>query len=47
VHLLADVASGRKRHQDQLEIVAGVEDPPEVAVLDGALFDIVAIAFHA
>ena len=32
VHLLADVAAGRQRHQHQLEILAGVEDAAEILI---------------
>ena len=46
VHLLADVAAGRQRHQHQLEVLAGVEDAAEILVGDRRLLDIVDIALH-
>src|SRR5205085_1524904 len=46
VNLFADLIAGLQRHGDELQMVARVEHPAEVLVLDRPLLDIVAIAFH-
>jgi hypothetical protein len=42
VHLCANLLPWLKRHQHQLEMLTGVEDTPEVFVVDRQLVDVVA-----
>ena len=44
VHFLADVAACRQGHQHQLQVMAGIENAPEIVVSDGQLLNIVAIS---
>ena len=41
-----DLVAGLQRHQHQLQIMPRVEHPPEIVVLFGQVFDIVAESVH-
>src|SRR4051812_13280012 len=44
--LLTDFVARLQGHRNQLKMMASVEDSAEILVLEGPLFDIVAIALH-
>jgi hypothetical protein len=46
VDLLADLLARLERHQDELEIFAGIEDAAEILIGGRRLFDIVDITLH-
>src|SRR6185437_14280172 len=46
VDFFSDLAAGLDRHQDQLEVLACIEDSPEIIIFLGQLLDICYKAFH-
>jgi hypothetical protein len=46
VNFFADLITGLDRHEDKLNVVAGVENAPEVVVVLSPLFDVVNKTFH-
>src|SRR3989344_6184510 len=46
MHFLADILAGLQVHEDELAILRGIEDVPEVLVLKGQPFDISDESFH-